>query len=274
MLPFIKKKTNSENESEMSFLDHIDALRKHLFRAAVYIVIIMIVVFLHKKFVFDQIILSPLHEEFVTYQFFCNLSPITCFKPGKLEVFTRELSEQLTIHLKVSFFLSIVLAFPLLFRELWLFIKPGLYQKEQKVTRGVVLVCSLLFYTGVAFGYFVIAPFSISFLASYTVSESIQNTTTLSSYVDSLAMFSLLTGIVFEMPLAIFFLAKLGIISATFMRTYRRYAIVIISIVAAVITPPDLTSMFMVTLPLLLLYELSIYVAARAYPKENPVIND
>lgn len=261
--------TKAGTETEMTFFEHIDALRGHLFRAAFFICISAIAVFTQKTFIFDVILLGPLHKDFVTYRFFCELSELTCFYPENIKIITRELSEQLMIHLKVSFFLGIIISFPLVFNEFWKFVKPGLYDKEVKATSGVIFWCTVLFLLGVLFGYFVLAPFSIAFLASYNVSDLVEATATLSSYVDSMTMYTMATGLVFEMPLLIYFLAKLGIMGPVFMRTYRRHAIVVILVLAAVITPPDVTSMVVVTLPLLLLYEISIYIAALNYPKES-----
>ena len=266
-----RPKNPEQEQAEMSFLDHFDALRKHLFRASFYVITASVLVFFQKKFIFDTIILVPTRSDFPTFRFFCWLSEWTCFKVIPPQIFTRELSEQLTVHLMVSFFLGMIISFPLLVREIWLFVKPGLYEKERRATRGVVEVCSLLFLTGVVFGYFIIAPFSISFLSSYQVSESIQASATLSSIVDSMIMFTMSTGLVFELPMGVYFLAKLGIMGPQFMRTYRRHAIVVITIVAAIITPPDVTSMILVALPLCLLYEVSIIVAKRVYPKETEV---
>lgn len=252
----------------MSFLDHIDALRGHLFRSAAYVTIVAIILFLQKHFIFDTVILGPLHEDFVTYRFFCELSDLTCISPSNVKIITRELSEQLIIHLKVSFFMGIIVAFPLVFWEFWKFVKPGLYDKEVRATSGIIFWCTFLFLFGVLFGYYVLAPFSIAFLASYNVSDKVESTATLSSYVDSMTMYTMATGLVFELPLVVYFLAKLGIMGPQFMKTYRRHAVVIIAIIAAIITPPDVTSMLVVTIPLMLLYEFSIYIAKIHYPKE------
>lgn len=265
---FGKKKQDTE-QSDMSFLEHIDALRSHLFRSAIFIAIGAGFVFSQKTFVFNTIILGPLHPDFITYRFFCQLSELTCFYPENVRLITKELSEQFVIHFKVSFFMGLIIAFPLVFREFWSFVRPGLHAKEIKATSGVILWCTLLFMLGVAFGYFVLAPFSISFLASYNVSELVEATTTLSSYVDAMTMYTMSTGLVFELPIVVYFLAKLGIMSAEFMKTYRRHAIVVIVLVAAIITPPDVTSMMAVTLPLLLLYQISIYIAKVNYPQET-----
>lgn len=263
------KKPAGAPEKEMSFFEHIDALRSHLFRAALYICVAAVVVFTQKTFIFDVILLGPLHRDFITYRFFCSLSELTCFYPDNIKLITRELSEQLMIHLKVSFFMGLIISFPLVFSEFWKFVKPGLYDKEVKATSGVIFWCTVLFMLGVLFGYYVLAPFSIAFLASYNVSDLVEATATLTSYVDAMTMYTMATGLVFEMPLVIYFLAKLGIMGPVFMRTYRRHAIVVILVIAAVITPPDVTSMTVVTLPLLLLYEVSIYIAALKYPKET-----
>ncbi|MBK8483516.1 MAG: twin-arginine translocase subunit TatC [Saprospiraceae bacterium] len=185
---FFKNKAENSTETEMSFLDHIDALRSHLFKSAAYITIAAIFVFTQKKFVIDTVILGPLHPDFITYRFFCNLSELTCISPNNVKLFTRELSEQLMVHLQVSFFMGLILAFPLVFREFWKFVKPGLYDKEVKATSGVIFWCTVLFLLGVLFGYYVLAPFSIAFLASYAVSDLVESTATLGSYVDDMAM--------------------------------------------------------------------------------------
>lgn len=262
------KKKQGADQSEMSFLEHIDALRSHLFRSAIYIFVGGAFVFSQKTFVFDQIILGPLHRDFITYKFFCGLSELTCFYPENVKLITKELSEQFVIHFKVSFFMGLIVAFPLVFREFWAFVKPGLHDKEIRATSGVILWCTFLFLLGVLFGYFVLAPFSISFLASYNVSGLVEATTTLGSYVDAMTMYTMSTGLVFELPIVVYFLAKLGIMSSEFMKAYRRHAIVIIVMVAAIITPPDVTSMMAVTIPLLILYQVSIYIARVNFPKE------
>ncbi|MEP7196839.1 MAG: twin-arginine translocase subunit TatC [Saprospiraceae bacterium] len=266
---FSKVKQTNQDVAEMSFMDHIDAFRKHLFRIALYVCGGTIVVFLNKDFLFKYIILGPLSEDFPTYKFFCGLSEFTCIKPPKPQIFTRELSEALMIHLQASFFVGFFLVSPFVINEIWKFVKPGLYDKEQKATKGIAFVLSFLFILGVLFGFFVLAPFSMSFLASYTVSDLVQNSATLSSIVDIMVMFTFFTGLVFELPLAVYFLAKLGIMGPGFMRTYRRHAFLILSIIAAIITPPDVVSMTVVLIPLALLYEISIIVAARTYSKEE-----
>ncbi len=265
---FSKVKRPNDEFSEMTFMDHIDVLRKHLFRIAIYVLSAMVIAFFNKEFLFKYIVLGPLEESFPTYRIFCSFSEITCIQPPKVEIFTRELSEPLMIHLQASFFVGLFIASPLVIKEIWDFIKPGLYEKEQKATRGIVFILAFLFIIGVLFGFFVLAPFSMSFLASYNVSELVKSSATLSSIVDMMFMFTFFTGLVFELPLAAYFLAKLGILSPKFMRDYRRHAFLVLALLAALITPPDVVSMIIVLIPLSLLYEISILVAAKTYPKD------
>ncbi len=248
---------------EMSFLEHLEALRWHIIRAFAAIVVIGIGVFMAKDFVFDKIILAPTDQDFATYRWFCSIGQRFCFYPQGLEIITRDISEQFMVHIRVSIWLGVIVAFPYVFWEFWRFVKPGLYAKERNAARGVVLICSLLFILGVLFGYYIISPFAITFLSSYSVSDKIANTTTLSTLVNSMTMFTIPTGLVFELPIVIYFFAKIGLVTAEFLRTYRRHAIVIILIVAAIITPPDVITQLLVSIPLYSLYEIGILIAKR-----------
>ncbi len=252
-----------KDANELSFFEHIEVLRWHILRAAASVLIISLVVFFSKTLVFQYIILGPTHADFVTYQVFCNISPEFCFYPENLQIITRDIQEQFICHLKVSLWLGVIVAFPYVFYEFWKFIRPGLYKNEVKAARGIVFICSLLFLLGVSFGYFVISPIAITFLSSYSVSPEVANTTTLAALVNNMTMFTLPVGLVFEMPVVMFFLAKIGIVSSAFLRQYRRHAIVVIIVVAAVITPPDAISQMMVAIPLYTLYEVSIIVTRR-----------
>lgn len=254
---------------EMNFLEHLEVLRWHILRSLVAIVVVGIGAFIAKDFVFNTLVLGPTYRDFPTYDFFCNLSETLCFYPKGLEIITRDIGEQFINHIKVSFWLGLVAAFPYVFYEFWRFISPGLYENERKAARGVVFVCSSLFLSGVLFGFFVISPFAISFLSSYQVSETIANTTTLGSLINNMVMFTIPVGIVFELPVVIYFLAKIGLITADFMRRYRKHAIVIILIAAAIITPPDVITQFLIGIPLYGLFELSIHVAKRVEKKNK-----
>lgn len=255
-------------KGEMSFFEHIEELRKHILRSALAIAIIGTVCFLNKDFVFNTLIFGPKNPDFLTYRAMCALSHAVglgedmCFQPVKFQIITRQLGEVLMQHLYISFWLGLIGAFPFVLWELWKFIRPGLLENEQKTIRGIVGVCSGLYFLGVCFGYFVIAPFSINFLAGYTV-EGADNSPTLDSYVSYMTMFTVPTGFIFEMPVIIYFLTKIGIVGPKFLRSFRRHAIVAILIVAAIITPPDVVSQTIVAIPLYLLYEISIGISAR-----------
>ena len=251
----------------MSFLDHLEELRWHIIRSIIAILVIGIVVFVAKSFIFE-IIFAPKNADFVTYRFFCAISEATCFGPPEFELIIRELGEQFFTHIKVSVWVGLIIAFPYVFWELWRFIKPGLYPKEQKAARGIVFVCSILFILGVLFGYFIIAPFAVSFLASYSVGvDDVLSKPTLSSYVNYLTMFTIPTGIVFELPVFVYFFSKLGLVTPAGMKKYRKHAFIIILIIAAVITPPDVLTQFLIGIPIFILYEISIFISARVEKK-------
>jgi sec-independent protein translocase protein TatC len=261
--------TTPRDPDQMNFLEHLEALRWHIIRALGAIVVVAVGVFMAKTFVFDKVILGPTDPSFITYRFFCDFGPTLCFYPEGLEIITRDISEQFLSHIKVSIWLGLIVAFPYVFWEFWRFVKPGLLDKERKAARGVVAVCSSLFLIGVAFGYFIISPFAITFLSSYSVSDKIANTTTLSTLVNSMTMFTIPTGIVFELPVVIYFLTKIGLLSSAFLKSYRRHAIVVILILSAIITPPDVITQFLIGIPLYGLYEVGILVARRVEKKQE-----
>ena len=257
-----------DGEKEMSFLDHLEHLRWHIIRSLVSIVRVGIGVFLAANIVFDRIILGPTKDSFLTYQLLCGLGDFLCLKPGTtLDIITRDIGEQFITHIKSSFWIGLIVAFPYVFWEFWRSVKPGLYENERKAAGGMVFICSALFITGVLFGYFVISPFAVSFLSSYSVSPDILNTTTLSSFVNYMTMFTIPTGLVFELPIVVYFLAKIGLVTPEFMKMYRKHAIVIIFIAASIITPPDVITQFLIAIPLFILYEVSIIIARRQMPK-------
>ncbi|HNE30236.1 MAG TPA: twin-arginine translocase subunit TatC [Saprospiraceae bacterium] len=259
---------------EMSFFEHVAELRKHILRSMAAIAVVATFCFLNKEFVFNTLIFGPRNPDFWTYRMTCWFSQSVgagdtmCMQPTPFNLITRQLGEVLMQHLYISFWIGLIGAFPYIFWEFWKFISPGLYDAERKAVRGVVVVCSLLFLLGVLFGYFIIAPFSINFLAGYTV-EGLEVAPTLDSYVTYMTMFTIPTGLVFEMPVVAYFMAKVGLMGKQFMRTYRRHAIVVILIIAAIITPPDVVSQTLVAIPLYALYEISILVVARVQKKRE-----
>ena len=268
---------HTKERAEMSFFDHIGELRKHILRSFTAILVLGIVCFINKDFVFNTIIFGPRRPDFPTYRALCwasqkmGLGDSMCITPPHFDLITRQLGEVLMQMLYVSFWFGVIGAFPFIFWEFWKFISPGLYEHERKVVRGIVGVCSFLFLLGNAFGYYVIAPFSISFLAGYTL-EGLEVAPTLDSYVTYMTMFTIPTGLIFQMPVAAYFLARIGLIGASLLREYRRHALVGILIVAAIITPPDVVSQTLVAIPLYVLYEVSILVVARVQRKQEEAL--
>lgn len=268
---------NSDNNSngEMSFLGHLEALRWHLFRAVVVVMSLALILFFFKEFLFDGVLLAPKNPQFITYRVLCHLSQKLslgddlCITSIPFTLISTDISAQFTTHMWVAFIAGLVLGFPYVVWELWRFIKPALHEKERMFARGIVFYTSFLFLTGVAFGYYVITPMTVNFLGNYQVSAEVHNTITLDSFISTVTTMTLITGIVFELPIVVYFLTQIGFITPTFMRTYRRHAVVVILIVAAVITPTsDATTLVMVALPLYFLYEISIFVSAYVVRKK------
>ncbi|MBP9186642.1 MAG: twin-arginine translocase subunit TatC [Bacteroidia bacterium] len=258
------------DQKEMSFFDHFDAFRGHIVRAVIAIFILSVVAFLNKYILFDVIIFGPVHTDFWTYEMMCNLSHYVtdgdeyCIKEMGFVLSNISMSGQFSQHIYVSFITGLVLGFPYILWELWRFIKPALNLKEIKYAQGLVFFSSILFFIGILFGYFFLSPLSINFLGSYKVSELVSNEINLDSYVSFITTLTFATGLIFEMPMLVYFLAKIGIMGSKWMRKNRRYAVVVILILAAVLTPsPDVASMVMMFIPLYGLYEISILVAVN-----------
>lgn len=257
-------------EAEMSFFDHLDVLRMHLIRSSIAIVLFTTLAFIYYDFIFGEIIMGPKSPQFWTYRMMClvgekfNMGPDFCVKDIPFNIINTEMAGQFTLQMNSSLMIGVILGFPYLLYEVWRFVKPALHDKERKSASGFVLWATLLFTIGILFGYYVIAPLSINFLANYQVSNIIQNQITIDSYLSTVATLTLGSGVIFELPIIIFILSKLGIMTPKFMRSSRRYATVIILIIAAVVTPtPDLITMITVSFPLFLLYEISIFISAR-----------
>ncbi|HET9505926.1 MAG TPA: twin-arginine translocase subunit TatC [Hymenobacter sp.] len=263
---FQQNRAAAEGEAEMSFIDHLEALRWHIIRSAIAVVVFSLIAFFNKKFLFHDLLLAPSRPDFWTYQMFCRVghffgSTGPCEDQVHFIIQNREMSGQLAMHISTSFIAGICLTFPYLFWELWRFIKPGLYPHERKNSQGAVFFVSILFILGLLFGYYIAAPLSIQFLADYNVDPSVQNQMDLQSYFSTLTTMTLSCAFVFELPMIVFFLAKAGLVTPELMILYRKHAIVVILIIAAIITPPDISAQIIVTIPILLLYELSIYIA-------------
>jgi len=253
---------NMEEEAEMSFLDHLEALRWHLVRSVLALVAVTVLVFIFKDALVN-ILNYPRSKEFPTYRFFCNISEAICFYPPDFTLDVKPPTEAFLTHVRASVIFALILTFPYIFYEIWKFIKPALHKNELKVARGIVFSCSSLFAAGVAFGYFVITPFALTFLANYQFGTNVDFEPNLSDYVSSIIMFTFPTGLVFQLPVAIYFLSKVNLVTPEFLKKYRRHSMVIILVLAAIVTPPDVVTQFLIGIPLFLLYETSIIISRR-----------
>lgn len=272
-LNFLGNKSKDE-KTEMSFLDHLDVLRKYLFRSAVAIAIGMLIAGIYNKFIMDSIVLGPMHKDFISFRKLCEwgqqlgLGNSMCTSTISINMQNTNTTGQISMFFTVLFVAGLVIAFPYIFWQFWLFIRPALTKKELNKTRGVIFWVSFLFFTGILFGYFFLVPISMNFLANFSLSDKIQNIWTIESYIGTVMPFILGTGLAFQLPLVIYFLAHIGVVSTKFLRTNRKYAVLIIVIVAGIITPPEVISQIVVTLPLLLLYEISILLTRNVEKKK------
>jgi sec-independent protein translocase protein TatC len=253
----------------MSFLEHLEELRWTLVRSALAIGVGMVAAFLAKEVIFDRVVLAPKESSFLTYRAFCALGnrlgmgDALCVGDLQFSLQNISMSGQFFTHLVVSFVAGFIVAFPYVLWEFWRFVAPGLHPSERGSLRGIVLFATVLFLTGVAFGYFILAPLSIQFFGGYQVSATVQNAVALDSYISMVTSVTLWTGLVFELPLVILFLTRAGIVEPGMLRAYRKHAFVGILVLSAVLTPPDVVSQLIVSGPLMLLYEGSILLSAR-----------
>ena len=265
---------NNSNE-EMSFLEHLEELRWHLLRSCMAILVFGTIAFLAKDFIFNTILFGPKQIDFVTYQFFCDVSKAIgtgeafCIKEMPFRIQSRTMSGQFSAHLWTSITAGFIVGFPYILYEFWRFVSPGLLKNERKNARGFIFIASFLFFLGVFFGYYVVTPLSINFLGNYQVSNQIFNDFDLSSYISLLRASVLSSGLIFELPILIFFLTKIGVVTPNFLRKNRKYSLVIVLSLAAIITPPDIASQIIVTIPIIVLYELSIFISNVVYKKQQ-----
>lgn len=254
-------------KDEMSFLDHLEELRWHLIRSVLAILIIATLAFLFKDFIFDVLLFGPKQKDFITYRWFCSISQTLgqgtsfCIEELPFRIQSRTMAGQFSAHLWTSILAGFIVSFPYIVFEFWKFISPGLYENERKNARGFIFIASLLFFIGVLFGYYIVTPLSINFLGNYTVSSEIFNDFDLSSYIGLLRASVLASGIIFELPIIVYFLTKLGIITPAFLRKNRKISLVVVLSLSAIITPPDIVSQIIVSIPILILYEVSILIS-------------
>ena len=269
--------TEKNRESEMSFLDHLEQLRWHIVRSILAIVVFAIVAFIFHTIIFDQIILAPKTKDFISNRLLCSFGELVnttklCINTKPLSIISIKMAGQFSTHIKVSLILGFIISFPYIFFEFWSFMKPALMQNEKKVARGAIFFSSLLFFMGGLFGYFIIVPLSIHFLGSYSVSEQVTNQINLISYIGTVTSVVMASGILFELPVLVYFLSKIGVVTPEFLKKYRKHSLVIILALSAIITPPDIFSQVLVSFPLLILYEVSIFISRRIVKKNKELL--
>lgn len=254
--------------SEMSFLEHLEALRGTLIRSVAVILTLAVVAFFFREYLFDRLLFAPRSDEFLTNRLMCRLAeawnmPMLCLNTGSFKLLNLEVAGQFRAHLYISLLAGVIVGFPYLLWELWRFIKPALYSREKQYLSLSLLSGVLLFFSGILFGFFIISPLALNFLINYSISPEIENHIRLGNYINTIGGICLSTGLVFQLPLLVYVLARFGIITPAFMKTYRKHSYVAVFIISAILTPPDVFSQILVAIPLIFLYELSILIAIR-----------
>lgn len=269
------KKTKTQEE--MSFLDHLESLRWHLIRATLAIVVAGFAAFLAKGFIFDILLFGPTNADFFTYDFLCRITTSVgmasdggfCFDEMPFTLQSRTMGGQFSAHVWTSITAGFIIAFPFVIYEFWKFVSPALYENERNTARGFILISSLLFFAGVLFGYYVLTPLSINFLGKYQVSEVVLNEFDIGSYISLVRSSVIASGLIFELPIIIYFLTKIGLVTPESLRKYRKISLVVVLILAAVITPPDILSQIIVAIPIIVLYEVSIQISRTVVRREE-----
>lgn len=262
-------------EKNMSFFDHLDELRKHLMRSVLVLIIWVVVAFIYIDYLFHKVILGPVQTDFLSYRALCAISELLnntsrlCIDTINIQLVNLQVQGQFIAAFKISLIAGFILSFPYLLWEFWRFIKPALSMYEKKMATGLVTVCSLLFFMGVSFGYFVLSPISIHFFVGFTISDSIANQPTFQNIVSLVSVLSVGTGLLFELPILMYFLAKVGLSSSAFLIQYRKYALFIIIILSAMVTPPDMVSQLVLGMPIYLLYEIGITLTKNVEKKRK-----
>lgn len=266
------------NEKQMGFLDHLEELRSRLFKSLFAIFIGASILFVKKDWVFDMILFGPKNPEFFSFKIWCKLSELIgagdklCVSEIKYELINTSMLGNFTAHIMVSIAGGVIVAFPYLLLQIWGFVKPALKDSERKSIRGLGFFSSFLFFGGVAFGYWVIVPLSLQFLGGYELGD-VASRIAVMSYVKTVATIALASGLIFQLPVFVYFLSRAGVVTPEILRNYRKHALVVILIIAAIITPPDLTSQILVSIPVLFLYEIGIIIAKRQVSKRE-ILND
>jgi len=262
-------------EKSMPFLAHLEELRWHLIRSILAIIIAGGVAFIAKDFIFDYLLFGPKKQDFITYKWLCSAAQALGFDEGfcldelPFRVQSRTVAGQFSAHIWTSITAGFIIAFPYVIYQLWLFISPGLLKNERQQARGFIFMSSFLFFLGVLFGYYVITPLSLRFLGTYSVSAEIFNDFDLGSYTALVRASVLSAGFIFELPILVYFLTKIGLITPELMRKYRKISLVLVLTLSAIITPPDIASQIIVAIPIMILYEVSIFISKTVYKRSQ-----
>ncbi len=256
------------DDGKMSFLEHLEELRWRLLRSAIAIVFFAILIWFYQQQIMERIFLKMADQDFITFKLLCQYFGV-CIEPINVDFQSTTLSGQFSYALMMSVMGGVVLAFPFIFYQLWSFVKPGLKRNEKKMAKGIVFYVSLLFFLGIGFGYYVVAPLSVQFFGAFQISPEIRTDITIASYMSTILSTVFYTGLFFLFPILTYLLVKIGLFSADFLIKYRKHSIVVILILAAIITPPDIISQVIVTIPIYLLYEVSILIAKKVGAKRQ-----
>lgn len=274
-MKLFKRNSTDGAKAEMSFIEHLDELRGHLFRSAIAIAIGAIIMAVYNSFIVQKILMGPTHKDFPTYGILCKLGQHLglgaklCMEQISVKMQSNTVAGQFGVYFNIILIGGFILAFPYVFWQFWKFVRPALTKKELQNSSGVIFWVSLLFFIGTLFGYFVIAPYTINFFSNFSLDSNIENKWTIASYFNTIVPLILGAGLAFQLPLVMFFLAKIGVVSASYLRRVRRYAIIIMLILAGIITPPDMLSQIICTIPLMLLYEISILLCVKVEKKQK-----
>jgi sec-independent protein translocase protein TatC len=256
-------------EKEMSFLGHLEELRWRLVRSTIAILIVAVFIFIYTEPIVDQVFLAMKRPDFPTYRFFCwmsdflGLSDALCATEIPINTQSTTPTGQFSTNMYFAFIGGFIIAFPFVFYQFWSFLKPALKDTEYSVTKGAIFWASLLFFLGIAFGYFLVSPLCVQFFGNYKMHAETSNNFTISSYLSLITTTTLFSGLFFELPMIIMIFSKLGVISSAWLKKYRKHALIIILVVSAIITPPDVISQILVSIPILILYEIGIIIAKR-----------
>jgi len=263
-----KKKKKKEPKAEMSFLDHLETLRWHIIKSAIAICVFSTIAFIYSDFIFDAIIFAPKEPQFWTNRMIAQIADLIGMQNLRINTKTLNLisinmSGQFMVSIWTSIIAGFIVASPYVIYQFWSFVKPALYENERRHATGAVMIMSFLFLVGILFGYYLIVPFSIDFLSSYSISSSVVNQINILSYISTVTSIVISGGIAFELPVVAYFLSRIGVLTPKFLRKYRKHSYVVLLIVAAIITPPDVLSQMLVAIPLVFLYEASIFISAH-----------